>query len=90
MDSIDKTEYDFEIERIIREITDRKARFVGLQFPEGLKKFAVGIAGEIENRSRTRVVILTDPVYGACDTKETDAGMLGLDLMVHFGHTGFG
>ncbi len=81
------TEYDFEIEKILKEIKGRRAKFVGLQFPEGLKKYALEIAREIEDNSKARVVIFTDPVYGACDTKEREAELLGLDLMVHFGHT---
>jgi len=83
------TDYDLEIKRILKEIKKSNARLIGLQFPEGLKKYAVGIANEIEDKSKAKVVIFTDPVYGACDTKEKEAGILGLDLIVHFGHTNF-
>lgn len=85
----DITCYDFEIEKILEEIRKRRAKFVGLQFPEGLKKYAVDIAREIEGRSGATAVIFTDPVYGACDIKEGDARVLGLDMIVHFGHTDF-
>ena len=79
--------YDFELDRVVSEIKKAKAKKVGLQFPEGLKTKAVEIAGEIENRTDARTYIFIDPVYGACDTKEKDAEMLGLDLVIHFGHT---
>lgn len=82
-------EYDFEIERIVSEIRRLKAKSVGLQFPEGLKTRAVEIAGEIERKSGAMVVIFADPCYGACDTKESDAKRLGLDLMIQFGHDPF-
>jgi len=87
-------EYDFEIERIVKEIKKLKARpgnvkKVGLQFPEGLKTRAVELAGEIEEKSGAVTVIFADPCYGACDTKELEAKKLGLDLMVQFGHDPF-
>jgi 2-(3-amino-3-carboxypropyl)histidine synthase len=83
------SEYDFEINRVLGEIRGRGAKFVGLQFPEGLKEYAVEIAREIEEKSDATVVVFTDPVYGACDTKENEAGVLGVDLIVHFGHSSF-
>lgn len=80
------SEYDFEINHIIGEIKKNNAKFVGLQFPDGLKKYAVEIADKIEKKTGAKTVIFTDPVYGACDTKENDAKTLGLDMIIHFGH----
>lgn len=85
-----KSGYDFETNRIIKVIKKRRAKFVGLQFPDGLKGYAVEIADEIEKKTNARTVIFIDPLYGACDTKENEAEMLGLDMIVHFGHTEFG
>jgi len=82
-------EYDFEIDRIVKEIRKAKAKKVGLQFPEGLKTKAVELAGEIEQKSGAITVIFADPCYGACDTKELEAEKLGLDLIVQFGHDPF-
>jgi 2-(3-amino-3-carboxypropyl)histidine synthase len=79
--------YDFELGRIIKEIKKTGAKEVGLQFPEGLKTYATEVAGEIEEKTGATTVIFVDPVYGACDTKENEARLLGLDLVVHFGHT---
>lgn len=84
---MEKSDYVFETDRIIKEIKRKKAKCVGLQFPEGLKVYAVEVAKEIEERTGTQCVIFVDPVYGACDTKEKEAALLGLDLIVHFGHT---
>lgn len=81
------SEYDFELERVVSEIRDSGARLVGLQFPEGLKTRALRVAREIESSTGARVVVMTDPTYGACDLKEEQADRLGLDLVVHFGHT---
>ena len=84
---MDCPEYDFETDRIVKEIKKRKAARIGLQFPEGLKVHAVEVASRIEKGSGAQTVIFVDPVYGACDTKERDARLLGLDMVVHFGHT---
>ena len=82
-------DYDFEVERVVREIREANAGRVGLQFPEGLKDRAIELAREIESKTDSAVIILTDPTYGACDMKRPQAEKLGLDLLVHFGHTEF-
>jgi len=80
-------DYNLEIDRILKEIKKSKAKFVGLQFPEGLKMYAIDIAKEIEEKTDAKTVIFINPTYGACDTKGKDAEMLNLDLVIHFGHT---
>ena len=82
---INEREYDFEIERILKEIKKCNAKLVGLQFPEGLKTNALAIASEIEKKTDAKVIIFIDPCYGACDLKEIQ----GMDLLVHFGHIDF-
>ncbi len=81
--------YDFEISRLVNEITKKKAKLVGLQFPEGLKQSAVEIASEIEEKTNAKTVIFIGPTYGACDLKEDAAEKLKLDMLIHFGHTEF-
>jgi len=74
---------DFEIGKIIDIILERKARVIGLQFPEGLKRYGIGIAREIEKKTDVRVLISGDPCYGACDLDLT----MDADFLVHFGHS---
>ena len=81
--------YDFEIDRICREIKKAGARKVGLQFPDGLKKYATDVAKEIEKKTGAIALIFADPCYGACDTKELEANKLGVDLLIQFGHDEF-
>jgi len=81
--------YNFEVDRIVREIRKSKAKLVGLQFPEGLKTQAVSVAREIEAKTGCTTVIFADPCYGACDTKELEAEKLGVDLIFQFGHDRF-
>lgn len=79
----------FEIEKIISEINKNNFKFVGLEFPEGLRKQALKIAEEIEEKTTAKTIIFFDPIYGACDTKRKESEMLKLDLIVHFGHEEF-
>jgi 2-(3-amino-3-carboxypropyl)histidine synthase len=82
-------EYDFEIEKVISSVKRSKAKRVGLQFPEGLKDRAIAIASEIEDKTHSTVIVMADPTYGACDLKRDACAKLGLDMLVHFGHTSF-
>ena len=57
---------------------------IALQFPEGLKRNAAGVASALKDAGFF-VVISGDPCYGACDLA---TGLLEMvDLVVHFGHS---
>jgi 2-(3-amino-3-carboxypropyl)histidine synthase len=71
--------YDFEIERINREIKKRKAKRVLIQLPEGLK----GRFLEIADRLNAECVLSGDPCFGACDIQTYPE----TDLTIHFGHS---
>ncbi|MDI6643812.1 MAG: diphthamide biosynthesis enzyme Dph2 [Methanobacteriaceae archaeon] len=78
--------YDFNIEGVIGKIKKLNAAKIALQFPEGLKVHATSIADEIESKTNSKVIILGDACYGACDI--ADQEMMNLvDIIVHFGHT---
>lgn len=77
--------FDFEIERIKQEIVKNEAKRVLLQFPEGLKPEAPRIAAAVE-KVGALPIISADPCYGACDIASSEAELLRVDLIVHFGH----
>jgi 2-(3-amino-3-carboxypropyl)histidine synthase len=83
------TDYDLEVDRVVKEVRKVKAKRVGLQFPEGLKDKALEVASKIEAKTKATVIVMADPTYGACDVKTQQAKKLGIDLLVHFGHTEF-
>lgn len=82
---INMSSYQLKIQEILAKIKEIDAHTVGLQFPEGLKIYATGVAQEIEEKAGVDVIISGDPCYGACDV--ADATMNMVDLLVHFGHT---
>ncbi|MGC8622423.1 MAG: diphthamide biosynthesis enzyme Dph2, partial [Candidatus Micrarchaeia archaeon] len=59
-----------------------------LQFPEGLKQFALSHAKKLEEDGN-EVFISSSPTFGACDLAIDEARKIGADKIVHFGHAEF-
>lgn len=78
--------FDFEEERVKQEILKLGAKRVLIQLPEGLKPEAPNIARAIEKLG-VQLVISADPCYGACDLAMDEAESLGVDLIIHYGHS---
>jgi 2-(3-amino-3-carboxypropyl)histidine synthase len=68
----------------ISEIPRISARKVGVQLPDGLKRYAVEIAQKLEKNGH-EVLISGESCFGACDI---DLNLLqDVDVLLHFGHT---
>jgi len=80
--------FDFEEERLKKEIVRLGAKRVLLQLPEGLKPEGLLLAKIIE-KTGALPFISADPCYGACDIAFDEAESLSADLIVHFGHSRF-
>jgi len=78
--------FELEENRLREEILRRGAKKVLLQLPEGLKPEGPRLATIIENAGAT-AIISGDPCYGACDLPLSEAENLGVDLVIHYGHT---
>ena len=83
--------YNFEIHKTIwrvqQEMSERGAKRIGLQMPEGLQLFAMTIADIVERFTGAECVILGDVTYGACCVDDLTAEAVGADLLVHYGHS---
>ena len=79
--------YNFEVEHVAEEILRRKAKRVLLQFPEGLRGRAFSIARELGGKVEAEILVSGDPCYGACDLPLWQSRSLGVDLIVHYGHS---
>ncbi len=75
----------FDLPKILEIIEARKAKIVGLQFPEGLKRQGPALAKQIEAQAGVLVIISGDPCYGACDID--DRLLDTVDVLFHFGHS---
>ncbi|MEM2933587.1 MAG: diphthamide biosynthesis enzyme Dph2 [Methanocellales archaeon] len=80
--------FDYDVEFILSEIKKRKAKAVGLQFPDGLKRVGIELAKEIEEKTNATVFLSGNPCYGACDIDEELKNFA--DILIHFGHAELG
>ncbi|CAG0921458.1 unnamed protein product [Notodromas monacha] len=79
--------YNFEIPKTIWRIQSSECRRVGLQMPEGLLLFATTIADILIQFANVEVVIMGDVTYGACCVDDFTAKRVGVDFLVHYGHS---
>jgi 2-(3-amino-3-carboxypropyl)histidine synthase len=79
-------QFDLEEERVKQEILKLGAKRVLIQLPEGLKPEGPHIAKTVE-KFGVLPIISADPCYGACDLAIAEAESLGVDLIIHYGHS---
>jgi len=77
--------YDVDLTSAVSEIKRLKARIVGLQVPEGLKKRAYQFAEDIEAKSGAEVLVVAEPCFGACDVPSSLIDIV--DAIVNIGHS---
>ena len=90
--------YDLELERIVDEIKHNKAKLVLLQFPDGLKPYAVAVVDFLKEKLAPKGVhpksevgckflIWFGSCFGACDTPVgLERIKPKIDLVIQFGH----
>lgn len=79
--------YNFELPKTIWRLRQMQAKRVALQMPEGLTMFAIQLCDIIERFTEADTVIMGDVTYGACCVDDFTAKALGVDLLVHYGHS---
>ena len=79
--------YDLQIKKAISEIKKSKAKLVLLQFPDGLKLYAVSIVDYLREKTSSEFLIWFNSCYGACDfTIGIEKLKPKIDLIIQFGH----
>lgn len=78
--------YDLEIDRVIAQIKENNSKLVCIQLPDGLKPKSTEIVDKIKLAVNTEVIIWAGSNFGACDLP-LEIEKLGVDLLVHFGHS---
>lgn len=79
--------YDLELDKVIAKIQELEAKRVLLQLPDGMRPFAVQLVNGINGVTGAQVFLSGNSCYGACDISIDQARGLGVDLVVHYGHT---
>ncbi len=81
-----ETAFDFELDRVVREIEEKDAEEVSLQFPQGLKRQATDVVDRLRERAPdVQFYVSGERCYGACDLDEWL--LKRTDVLVHFGHS---
>lgn len=78
--------YDLEFDKILKEIKEKRAKSVLLQFPDGLKMYSTAVVDFLREKTAGKVefIIWSGNCFGACDTP---IGVdKNIDLIVQFGH----
>lgn len=79
--------YDFELEKVLKEIKQKKAKLVLLQFADGLKPYATVIHDYLKENTDTEFLIWLGSCFGACDTPTLPNDIeKKIDLAIQFGH----
>jgi 2-(3-amino-3-carboxypropyl)histidine synthase len=79
--------YDLELDKVVKKIKKQKAKLVLLQFPDGLKQYAITIVDYLEEKTNAEFIIWMDSCFGACDTPVLNKELeKNIDLMIQFGH----
>ncbi|XP_017771176.1 PREDICTED: diphthamide biosynthesis protein 1 [Nicrophorus vespilloides] len=79
--------YNFEIYKTLWRIEELKATMVALQMPEGLLLYSTTIADIILEFTGAECLIMGDVTYGACCIDDITAKALGVQLLIHYGHS---
>ena len=79
--------YEFKLSDIIEELKKAGVKRVGLQLPEGLKTYAPDIMKRIEEETGALCFLSLAPCFGACDLRTEEFKGLGVEKVLHFGHS---
>lgn len=74
-------EYDLELERVVKEINESKAKTVLIQLGDGLKPQGTEIVEYLEKKTNALIFLWLDTCYGVCDVPDAK-----VDLIIQFGH----
>ena len=80
--------FNFEEEKLVKELKKLKPKKVLVQLPEGIKQNVMMISKMIEDLG-IEVIVSGETAWGACCIGVQEAEALGVDLIVHFGHAKF-
>ena len=78
--------YDFEFDRINKEIGKNKPKTIGVQIPEGLRSLSFEISNLLHEKYNSDIYISLEPCFGACDIKYNHFKELGISTIIHFGN----
>jgi 2-(3-amino-3-carboxypropyl)histidine synthase len=78
--------YNINLEKAIKLIKKKEYKIIGIQIPDGLKGYILKIVEYLETKISSKILIISDPCFGACDIANYELKNLGLEFIIHIGH----
>ncbi|MFC1682171.1 diphthamide synthesis protein [Nanoarchaeota archaeon] len=80
-------QYDLELDKVLSQINKQKAKLVLLQFPDGLKPYAISVVDFLREKTNAEFLIWFESCFGACDLPVGIENLKPkIDLVIQFGH----
>jgi 2-(3-amino-3-carboxypropyl)histidine synthase len=79
--------YLVDIENAANTIKKQGYKTITVQVPEGLKRGILPVVEYLKKETDATVLVSADPCFGACDVVNYELKNLGVELVVHIGHT---
>ena len=79
--------YVIDIENALSTIQKNGYKTIALQIPEGLKRSIFPIVDVLKQRTNATILVSADPCFGACDIANYELKNLGVEFILHIGHT---
>lgn len=77
-------EFNLELDKAVKHITETSAKKVCIQLPDGLKPKAGEIVDHLKANTDADIFIWSGSCFGACDTPILPEGF---DLLIQWGHS---
>ncbi|ABR55088.1 diphthamide biosynthesis protein [Methanococcus vannielii SB] len=78
--------WDLETNKVLNAITSKNATKVLFQAPEGLKRAVEKEIEYLKTKTSVELMIWGETCFGACDLCDEEVKILGIDLIIHYGH----
>jgi 2-(3-amino-3-carboxypropyl)histidine synthase len=79
--------YTIEIEPALTTIQKNGYKTIALQIPEGLKRSIFPVVDALKQKTNATILVAADPCFGACDIADYELKNLGVEFILHIGHT---
>ncbi len=84
-----ENKFDFELEKVAKEINNRNCKKVLIQLPEGIKLHVTDILDYLNKNTKAEIIVSGESNWGGCDLALDEAKNLKVDLLIHYGHAQF-
>ena len=77
---------ELDVEKVLKKIREAEAKKVLIQLPDGLKPKAEEIQDFLKKGTDAEIIFWAGSNFGACDVP-LEAERIGVDLIIHYGHS---